>query len=564
MKQYNNLKIGTRMIIGFLVIAMLAGIIGAVGVKNVQAINADYSMNYEASLNALDSMEQVSASFQKIRMNLTALVLSNNATDKKFYMDKISEWTAEVDDGIAKYRKVLDAFESSLVIEELGLLDSIDNQFAVYESKKDTFVAQYAMDAGRQQEAFEQLKDKGELRQLALGVDAAVEALILYNLQYGQDINAANSAAAALSVKIMVITALLGMLLSIVIGLYIARGVSKPIGKLLEASDKLALGDVNFDIQASSKDEIGNLSRAFMKMTQSIREQAVAVEKIAGGDFTTQINVRSEHDLLGMKLTQLIERMNEMLSNISIASVQIASGSKQISDAGIAISQGATEQASAIEELTASIDEIAAQTKKSAENAVLANELAVTVESNAAEGSTQMQEMLGAMDEINVSSRNINKIIKVIDDIAFQTNILALNAAVEAARAGQHGKGFAVVAEEVRTLAGRSASAASETTEMIENSIKKAQGGTIIAQNTAQALTKIVSGIGKVAGLVGQISNDTTAQSTSIVQISQGILQIYDVVQANSATSEETAASSEELTMQADLLKDQVAQFKLN
>jgi methyl-accepting chemotaxis protein len=229
----------------------------------------------------------------------------------------------------------------------------------------------------------------------------------------------------------------------------------------------------------------------------------------------------------------------------------------------MSLSQGATEQASSIEELTASIEEIASQTRANAGNAEKAKEIATSAFQNAQVGNQQMGEMLTSMRDINEASTNISKIIKVIDDIAFQTNILALNAAVEAARAGQHGKGFAVVAEEVRNLAARSADAAKETTVMIEGSMSKVADGTKIANETASALEAIVKDVSLAADLVGEIAVASNEQALGVDQINQGITQISDVVQTTSATAEETAAASEELSGQSEMLKTQVATFRL-
>jgi len=362
---------------------------------------------------------------------------------------------------------------------------------------------------------------------------------------------------------ISILAALLFVVISAVFSVLIARSIGNPIKKIADAADKLSVGDLDIDLNIKSQNEIGSLVKSFANLIASVRAQAQAVERVANADLTAEVAVRSEKDLMGLKLSQLVNELNDIMMNVISASEQVAAGARQVSDSSMSLSQGATEQASSIEELSASIEQLSSQTKMNAENAGHANKLAEDARLNAEQGNNQMKEMLRSMEEINQSSGNIYKIIKVIDDIAFQTIILALNAAVEAARAGQHGKGFAVVAEEVRTLAARSANAAKETTELIEGSMKKVEGGTKIAQETAEALNKIVGKIKQAAELVNDIADASKEQAAGIEQINQGIMQVSQVVQANSATSEEGAAASEELSSQAELLKDIVARFKL-
>lgn len=319
---------------------------------------------------------------------------------------------------------------------------------------------------------------------------------------------------------------------------------------------------------AQDTSEIGQLSASIhsvMHTFQSIiSEVSDTLTQMADGNLAVQATKEYPGDFAQIKtsLNHIIVRFNEVLLDVHAAAEEVASASSQVSSTSIALSQGATEQASSVEQLTASIDEVAKQTKSSAEYAGQANVLTGVVKKHAQEGNLQMQHMLEAMNEINQASSSISNIIKVIDDIAFQTNILALNAAVEAARAGEAGKGFAVVAEEVRNLASRSASAAKETTSMIELSIRKVTGGSSIAQETASALHQIVEDVERVAKLVDIIADASFAQSQSIEQINLGISQVASVVHTNSATSEESAAASEELASQAELLKQEVNRFR--
>lgn len=372
-----------------------------------------------------------------------------------------------------------------------------------------------------------------------------------------------------ISFIILTILIVVSMVVVLLFCSYIIKSITKPLKEIETAANKMAVGDMNAVIKYTSKDELGTLADSMRSMMEIWRLEIENISQVLGNIADGKMNIAVDMDYQGdfapikTSMERIIDALNDIFTQIGLSSEQVASGSEQVSGGAQALSQGAAEQASSIEELAATINEISGKIKENAQHAQKANQVVNETTEKLTYGNGQMENLISAMGQITDTSNEIGKIIKTIDDIAFQTNILALNAAVEAARAGAAGKGFAVVADEVRNLAGKSAEAAKNTTVLIENAVQAISNGSQMADETFNAIHAVVEHAKMVSEFVDQIAQASNEQADAISQTTQGVDQISGVVQTNSATAEESAAASEELTGQAEMLKQMISKFTL-
>lgn len=363
-----------------------------------------------------------------------------------------------------------------------------------------------------------------------------------------------------------------GLLLLAVIIILISLGISRPLKQLAGVAERIAGGELDVTVAVRSTDETGMVAGAIGKTVTKlnqyiayINEISDVLDRIGKGNLTFELKqdytgefTKIKNALLNIRVT-----LSETIGQISRTAGEVATGADNISAGAQALSQGTTQQASSTEELAATVSEISGQVQKNAQSAQEADSMVNQVAQELWNSSDQMEELCRAMDRIEHSSGEIGKIIKVIEDIAFQTNILALNAAIEAARAGEAGKGFAVVADEVRDLASKSAQAAQNTTELLAESAQAVKDGTGLAEKTSAGLLQVVEDSQGVAIAINSISEASVKQSEAVREVALGIEQVSGVVQTNSATAEESAAASEQLTLQARLLEQLVQRFQL-
>lgn len=553
----NDMNVRGKITMFSAIMLALMCIISGVGIWSSGNINTVRTNRYNNYAMGEYQLSQAFCNFCNIKVHVRNIlfVYYKDPTALAEQKEFVQKYETATRDYLAQFEEKLDVFSPEIRNGYQSLESTIEEWIAA----NDNYIAM--AEKGKANEAVNQLMDTG--RTLASAAESELaDLLALLEAESAQNNDNVQQQCTGMIIILIVVSAVAGVI-TVAYAVVLIKSITVPVKMLSEAAEKLALGDVDVDCRKLHEDDLGDLMDKFAIMAEGIKEQVKVADEIAKGDFTVEVKPRSDRDILGKALQKLVMDENATLNNIKEASAQITVGSEQVANASQALAQGSTEQASAIEQVTASMDEVTQRTKDNATEASHASALVNNIKEMAAAGNDQMKSMIDAMDSINESSETISKIIKTIDDISFQTNILALNAAVEAARAGVHGKGFAVVAEEVRNLAAKSASAAGETAEMIEDSINKVVNGTKIAEATAKSLDEIVKSIDEIVALIGSITASSNDQATAISQIDQAISQVSTVVQTNAATSEQCAAASEELSNQALTLKSLIGQYKV-
>lgn len=555
-----DISIGKRLVFAFMFVIIISCIAGVVGILQILKIDSDYSYALKYYGFAQGDVGLLGTEFNDNRTIIRDFIFSADIDAMNSYSEKYSRSNTQIESCLLKVKK------SMVSANELKYYKQISKDMTQYK-EIGVQAVELAMhnNNSKAQEVMTQ-----QANPLSEKIANSITALIQENVSEGNAVSENLSQQSRTTVISILAVLLFSILICIFIALKIARGISRPVQDLTKAARKLAAGELDISIASDSrKDEIGQLNSAFSETIAILKAYITDIKsnlnRIAHGNLCVSLHETFRGDFVELKdaIDHISVTLKDAFAQIDRSAEQVTNGAEQISAGSQVLAHGSAEQANSVKQLSETVSEISGHVKGNATNAEAANNYVNDVCSEIQISSTCMDHMMNAISGISDSSNEIVKIEKVIENIAFQTQILSLNASVEAARAGGAGKGFAVVAEEVRNLAQKSTKAAGEVTISIRNSMVHVKDGIETAEKTAKSLRRVTENMNTVSDMVGKISSVSLQQAKEIKQIDEGFHQISDVVQTNSATAEEGAAQSEELSGQARLMKDLVGKFQL-
>ncbi len=555
-----NLSIGKKLTVTFGIVLVLYVLTLITAIFwGMKSISSSFTEFYNGPHQIIESTMDLRRGLQVIEKDIARILLEKNPKTAGASLD-------EMEEAIASASENINFLHENLVLEEnqARLEQVIELQGKAQTARETLFGLADNNDYDKALAMYRALYAplSEDIRDLSIEISNAAKGA-------GDDFYNGAQATASRITMIMMVFFIASLGVSVMLCIYIVQSITKPVREIETAAQLLAQGKLDAQVTYTSKDEIGSLANSIRTLIQNLQDYisdiSQALGRMSTGDMTVTVDLEYHNDFAPIKssMEKIINSLNNMLSQIRASSQQVATGSEQLSAGAQALSQGAAEQAGSTEELAASLTEVLEKVRENANNAKEASTNMADTAMELERGDQQMHRLVNAMNKIASQSGEIQKIIKTIDDIAFQTNILALNAAVEAARAGAAGKGFALVADEVRNLAGKSAAAARDTTDLIQGTLTAIENGDKMVTETGKALDQISQKAQDVRSLVDKIAEASESQAEFIGQINLGVTQISDVIQTNSATAEESAASSEELSAQAEMLETLASRFRL-
>ena len=542
------MKLRSKIIGGFVVIGVIGWILGITGLISVQRISHLSGEQEAICASYVDAANVLSAHYEW-RHSLTMATSSG------------TEFTGSTDPTTCAFGKWLTSDSSKADDAELASLFAAvtePHDYIHHEAEKiNTLIA-----AGKQHEAIKAFEEN-----ILPRTNETISLIGQIQHRYADLLGEKTLDIARVQTTVtwlIILFLLSAVATSIVLSVRIIKSIMNPIRKITQCAKTVATGVLDIHIDYNVDDEIGQLGRSFIQLTESMKEQCSVLEALADGDYTASIPVRCEEDAVNNAINQMVNNTKAAMQTIRVAAEQVSVGADQVSSGAQALASGSTEQAATVEQLNASIIEVARKAEQNSVQVQVVTKQLGQAGANLNRGNQHMDQLTEAMVEIGSASAQIANITKAIEDIAFQTNILALNAAIEAARAGAAGKGFAVVADEVRNLAAKSAEAARRTAELIGASVDTVEKGAQVTAQTAQILQEAAADAAEVIKSVSIVKQSSAEQTDAIEQIRDGLNQVSAVIQTNAATAEENSATSEEMSAQAAVLHKEVAKFKLH